>query len=369
MSWPELADVFNKNLRGDDEEWWSESAYRKKYSLIKSAYEEIFSNSSTSEDYTEQIRELQIAKQQLRDERTEYSRLLREEARRRSWYDQFVSAVENHVDAVPQDVYSAINNNRSDNDMIIHLTDLHVGIKIDNWFNQYDDNVFENRLQDFLSKIVEVKQRHNCENAYVILGGDLISGASYVSLRSENNQDLVDQFLTVSDNISGWLSKIAPIFNELHVYLTPGNHGRMTPNKKDCLAHENFDNLVLPYIKAKMQNFENVFFHHNEIEQSIAMFSVRGNAVFATHGDKDSIERIVNNMTNLFHIKPDICFVGHKHYNRVETFYDTKVIQTGCLSGTDNYAVDLRLYNKPEQTITIVNECGVDCVYNVTFTE
>lgn len=38
MTWGELANVLNKQLRDPDEEW-SESAYRKKYSLIRDAYE------------------------------------------------------------------------------------------------------------------------------------------------------------------------------------------------------------------------------------------------------------------------------------------------------------------------------------------
>lgn len=42
MTWGELADVMNKQLRDPDEEW-TESAYRKKYALIRDAYEQIFS--------------------------------------------------------------------------------------------------------------------------------------------------------------------------------------------------------------------------------------------------------------------------------------------------------------------------------------
>ena len=41
MTWGELANVMNKQLRDPDEEW-TESAYRKKYNLIKDAYEQIF---------------------------------------------------------------------------------------------------------------------------------------------------------------------------------------------------------------------------------------------------------------------------------------------------------------------------------------
>ena len=43
MNWSQLADVMNKQLREPDEEW-TESAYRKKYKLLKDAHEQVFSN-------------------------------------------------------------------------------------------------------------------------------------------------------------------------------------------------------------------------------------------------------------------------------------------------------------------------------------
>ena len=43
MTWSELADIMNNQLR-DPEDKWTESVYRKKYRLIKDAYEQIFAD-------------------------------------------------------------------------------------------------------------------------------------------------------------------------------------------------------------------------------------------------------------------------------------------------------------------------------------
>lgn len=43
MTWSELADIMNDQLR-DPEDKWTESVYRKKYRLIKDAYEQIFAD-------------------------------------------------------------------------------------------------------------------------------------------------------------------------------------------------------------------------------------------------------------------------------------------------------------------------------------
>ncbi len=365
-TWSELTDVLNAELR-DPEEAWSESAYRKKYALIKAAYEQIFAgNTDVSPTTSEQIQELEKLRVQVRDERNEYRRLLREQARRESYEDQIVRAITSHVE--PDIVFDRPSPTcGSDNDIIVHLTDLHAGINISNWFNKYNDDVLGERLDAFLQKIREVKRTHNSENMYLILGGDMLSGNIHPTLRIENNQDLIEQFLTVVDYLSAWIAKVSEDFSEVYVYITPGNHSRMTQKKDDSLSHENMDNLIIPYLSAKLQNYNNIHFHVNNIEHSIAMFIVRNNNVFASHGDKDTIENIVQHMTMMFGVKPDICYLGHRHFNSYTTTYNTKVIQSGCLSGSDSYCMDHRLCNKPEQTITVVNDGGVECIYDVKF--
>ena len=76
---------------------------------------------------------------------------------------------------------------------------------------------------------------------------------------------------------------------------------------------------------------------------------------------------LVQKFTMLFDVKPDLVYLGHRHTNAMETVYDTKVIQSGCLSGTDNYALSKRLRNKPEQTISVITENGLECLYDIKF--
>ena len=123
----------------------------------------------------------------------------------------------------------------------------------------------------------------------------------------------------------------------------------------------------MPFLEAKLQNFKNVLFYNNDIEESIAVFKVRNLTVMASHGDKDAPANVVQKFTLLFGIKPAIVYLGHRHTNGLTTIYDTKVIESGCLSGTDNYALDLRIRNKPEQTISVVTADGLDCLYDVKF--
>lgn len=371
MSWDDIADVINKEI-GNEDMPFSSSAFRKPYQQAKRFYDAgVFGEISDGE----YLKELQSQKQELekqrvkvRDERNELKRVIREEARKESFKDQVLRSIaESDCHPLLYDEMKKFDGVlKSDNDLIISMTDLHTGIEIDNYFNKFNEDVLRERMNNYLDKIFEVQLRHGSENAHVILS-ELVSGIIHTELRIENNQNLIDQFLTAANYISQFLSELSYRFEEVNVYMCPGNHSRISPKKEDSLKGENIDHLAIPFLEAKLQNFENIKFHNNNIEESIAMFSVRGNIVMASHGDKDSPGNVVQKFTLMFGMRPALVYLGHRHTNAMTTVYDTKVIQSGCMSGSDNYCMDKRLKNKPEQTISVVTENGLECLYDMKF--
>lgn len=371
MSWDDIADVINKEI-GNEDMPFSSSAFRKPYQQAKRFYDAgVFGEISDGEYLKElqsQKQELEKQKVKVRDERNELKRVIREEARKESFKDQVLRSIaESDCHPLLYDEMKKFDGVlKSDNDLIISMTDLHTGIEIDNYFNKFNENVLRERMNSYLDKIFEVQLRHGSENAHVILS-ELVSGIIHTELRIENNQNLIDQFLTAANYISQFLSELSYRFEEVNVYMCPGNHSRISPKKEDSLKGENIDHLAIPFLEAKLQNFENIKFHNNNIEESIAMFSVRGNIVMASHGDKDSPGNVVQKFTLMFGTRPALVYLGHRHTNAMTTVYDTKVIQSGCMSGSDNYCMDKRLKNKPEQTISVVTENGLECLYDMKF--
>ena len=69
----------------------------------------------------------------------------------------------------------------------------------------------------------------------------------------------------------------------------------------------------------------------------------------------------------IFGVKPDIVYLGHRHTNGLSTVFGSRVIESGSLIGTNNYAQDIRKTSKPEQTISVVDENGLVCLYDVVF--
>ena len=82
-SWKEITPTLNQQLRAEDE-YYDESAYRKKYQAAKKFYDEIFSQQGDDDFKKEQeelLREIKKEKVKLRDERTESNRNIRIERR------------------------------------------------------------------------------------------------------------------------------------------------------------------------------------------------------------------------------------------------------------------------------------------------
>ena len=84
-----------------------------------------------------------------------------------------------------------------------------------------------------------------------------------------------------------------------------------------------------------------------------------------SHGDKDSTKSVVEKFSMLFHMIPDLVYMGHRHRNGLTTVYNTKIIESGSVSGVDNYALNLRVNTAPEQTVSVVGEGGLICLYDV----
>ena len=298
----------------------------------------------------------------LSDARVDYNRLIRQEARKESYADMVKNIICQNVEPINIPVHYTLFN--SSTDLLCHLTDIHTGIEIHNWKNDFDEEILKHRIEKFTSDILDIRGQHGSENCYLVIG-EILSGLIHSNLRLQNNMDLMEQFKYISELISAMLIRMANHFNHIYVYVTPGNHSRVSPKKEEALDGENMDVLLPFYLKARLQNIENVSICDNTIEPEIAMFNIRGNNVFAAHGHKDNPSSVVQNFTMLFGIKPDIVLLGHRHTNGLTTVYDTKVIESGCVSGTDQFAMSIRKANRPEQTVSVIGEDGLICLYDI----
>lgn len=361
IEWQDVADFRSEYIGDLEHRDTVRKGSKLLYEYIDSGWVNEPSEDKVDTDNTELIK-MRKEKIKLSDARVEYNRLIRQEARKESYADMVKRIICENVEPMNVPVHYTLFN--SSTDLLCHLTDVHCGIEIHNWKNDFDEDILKKRIEKFTSDILDIRGMHESENCYLVIG-EIISGIIHNNLRLQNNMDLMEQFKYVSELISAMLIRMANHFNHIYVYTTPGNHSRISPKKEDALDGENMDILLPFYLKARMQNIKNITICDNTIEPEIAMFNIRGNNVFAAHGHKDSPSNVVQNFTMMFGIKPDIVLLGHRHTNSMETVYDTKVIQSGCVSGSDNYATSIRKVNKPEQTVSVIGNNGLICLYDI----
>lgn len=367
MTWQELADVFNKNLREDDP--WTESAYRKKFANYQNYREEFADQSVNAEELIELRRELEKERIKVRDERNEYRKLIRDEARKESYREQFIRSIEEAAGkhALNYDPTEHPQIIRGNTTIVAPLTDIHLGIKIHNYWNDYDEDILRQMLNYYIDYIYDIAIRHGAEDV-VVLASELVSGLIHPNIRIQNNQDLIDQFLIVTDYVCEFLATLSTKFNSVKFYVAPGNHGRINPSKEDGLDHENMDALVVPFVSHRMCKYPNVYIYDNEISNGIVTTSINGYNLVFVHGDKDDMNNVTRNMTKLLGYTPDIIVMGHRHYNAYTTDgTHTKIVQSGSFVGADEYSINKRLVGRPEQAVMVISNNGLDCIYDVKF--
>lgn len=369
-SWKDITPTLNKQLREDDE-YYDESAYRKKYQAAKKFYDEIFSQQGDEDFKKEQeeiLREIKKEKIKLRDERTESNRGIRIEARVEDKLDYFEKIIANQgkVDYKPlKPAERELIKTKSDNDLVIMLSDLHIGQTFASAWGRYNLVVAKDRMNQYLNKIIEIKDRHNSENCFVTLQGDMISNSIHKTIAITNRENVIEQVISASEMITAFLAELSKIFNNVTVASVVGNHSRID-KKEDALKDERLDTLIEWYAKSKLENFENIEFIE-PYDNTFNCFVVRDKHYFIVHGDYDKFDMAgVAKLSMMAGYFPYCILFGHRHFPATTEINGIKLVQSGSFPGAgDDHTIELRLSGKPSQTVLVCNEDGIECNYTV----
>lgn len=369
LDWTEIADIMNKEFREDESEYRSEAAYRKPYQQAKRFFEanvfKTYKEDSYIKQLTETKQEIRKEKQKLFDERTALNKLLRENARTEEDLAKLeVLIKKNGVTTLPF-VYK--NYTSSDNDLIVVLSDFHLGLDTDNYFGTYNSNIATDRLNQYLHKIIEVKKLHNSENVYLLLLGDILSGEIHFTVQLENRENVTEQIQKSAELLSAFVYELSKYFNNVFINGVAGNHSR-TSFKDQVLRNNRLDNLIPWYMKAKLSHLKNVLFIDDKnYDSTIASCEIRGNKYLMVHGDYDNFsESGVSKLVMMLGFKPTAIFYGHLHRCSYDDISGVKIVRSGSFSGTsDNYTITQRLSGKPSQMICVITESGIEGFYPI----
>lgn len=309
----------------------------------------------------DKTRELEKEKIKFQDQKREYRHFLRLDARWEHLKDTLVEEIQ-----YMNKNYPLLNNNV---DFIKHdgnigcllLSDFHVGLEVDTYFNKFNSDIFKDNIKVLEKKVINYCKLHDVFELNVELLGDLINGYIHISTRIYNDEDVIQQTVLCAEVLSQFLYNISKEISLLNVHYSVGNHGRCMASYRENIDSENFEYLILWHLKTRLSNITNIKFKENKYEDEIIVFKVFDKTIFGVHGHKDKPKSVVNNLTRLLKIIPDEIHMGHYH----DFAEKDNVLINGSLSGVDKYAISKRYNAKPMQTLKIYTKDNDEIIYKI----
>lgn len=374
MTWQELADLCNREFRGDEEEW-TESAYRKKYTLAKAFYDEVFSKTGDAFPYTDTIadqrRELERLKIQYRDERAAWQKQNSIEAR----VDQKLGYLERCVREMGQRNYPSgippAENVPDGRDLIVCLSDFHIGQQFSSCMGKYDSDIAKLRLDQYLAKVLDIALRHDVNAVHVMCLGDMISGSIHKAIQVTNRENVIDQIKLSAEYITDFCYRLTRQCRWVNFYSVPGNHSRID-RKEDALKDERLDDLVAWFVGNSLKHVENFKdLSQVRLDTTIGYAVIEGKHYVLVHGDLDAMSAgAVGDISLMLGMVPDYIITAHRHTAKMAEINGVTVYQSGSLAGAgDEYAIQHRMGGKPSQLALVCGKDGVECAYNVVLTK
>ena len=255
---------------------------------------------------------------------------------------------------------------KGDNDMLVILSDFHIGQCFDSAWGKYNSDIAFKRVEQLAEKVRKVQYKHKSENLYIAISGDLISGNIHKSIAITNREDVITQIKIASKIIINFCYNMSKYFKKVYVTNVAGNHSRID-KKDDALHSERLDDLVGWVVNSSLQHIDNIIFLPNRLDIGIGEMTIRGKQYVSVHGDYDKFSKSgVENLVMMIGYIPYAVLFGHLHVCSLDECNGVKMIRGGSLAGAgDQYTIEKRLSGKPAQMICICDEKGVDCYYPV----
>lgn len=374
-SWDEIAEVMNREFR-DEDDHRNEGMYRRPYTAAKAFYEDVFSkieevlSTNPSRDFLEAAKqeklELMKERQRLRDERTQFGKYVRDEAR----FEQRLDELESKWASAGKERYQEIEYipvTVSDREMLVLLSDWHIGLEFDNEFGRYNTDVARERMGELIGEIRTIGEQNRTSVCNVAVIGDMISGAIRTSVMVANRESVIEQVKMASEMVADFLFELCRIFGEVNFVSVAGNHSRIEANKERSIKDDRLDDLIGWYVKSALKHVKN-FKPRLVVDNTVAELGICGQLYYFAHGDHDELTQAgISKLAFMMGDIPYAVCTAHKHFPMLTEVNGVRVIQNGALCGAgDDHTVEMRLSGKASQTVMICSDSGVEAYFPVT---
>lgn len=355
MGWDEVCDYIGADIHPDSlRKAFATTEYGgysvAKYLMDKTANElteEMVKRlqSKKDEEYKERVR--------LQDARREYNKELRAEAR----YENLVNIMKDCLSDVATsniefgEKHLHIENKKSKY-AILMFSDWHYGALCDSQWNYYDTNVAKERAKQLVAKTQSYILSLGITDLIVEINGDMCEGMINIGNRVASEESVVEQIINVSKLLSKCILSLKPYVNSIKVVTTLGNHGRLTPNRKEQAdERENFEMLIPEFLRLTLGDdipivtSQGLDFVKYEFDDKIICLS---------HGHHDKAKSAIDNMIRVYKVVPDEIHLGHWHHMSDLNDSNIHVVVNGSIKGVDDFGLKAtRCTTQPSQNLIV----------------
>ena len=319
-----------------------------------------------SADLDMRMLELQIERQKFFDQRMAWNKMVRERARE----EELNEIIQNCIasGSLPELRYedSVLHRVVGDNTLLVSLNDLHYGANVNNAWCTYNSEICAEMMARYLEKVITIGNMQMSEDVVVWGAGDFISGNIHRSIQVSNKENVIEQVMGVSELIAQFVAGLSGNFRTVRFVSVAGNHSRIEPNKDNAITGERLDNLIEWYLKARLQNFENVIISDDHrLDNTISVFDVRGQNYCLVHGDFDTSAAKMQALQQMVGVPICAVLSGHMHHNQTNVVQGVRTVMAGSFQGMDSFCVEKRIVGQPEQMVCVCDDTGIRCYYDI----
>lgn len=354
---------------------FNESEVRKRMYGMKRMIELYDQSKSNSAHPQNDILELQIAKRELeaakiqfRDERAAWNKQNAIEARVSQKLNYLEQSLKEFGEQKYTPPFPTVCVEIGDNDLLVILSDLHIGQCFSSQWGEYNSDIAKERLEQYVTQIIQIATLHHCQNCYISIQGDLISGNIHRSIQVTNRENVIDQIKVASELITNFCYALSQLFDNIYVFNVSGNHSRID-KKEDAIHDERLDDLIGWIVSSSLSHCTNIFFPKTNIDIGIASIIIRGKEYCSVHGDYDDYSMTgVSKLCMMLHRIPYAILYGHLHHCSVNEANGVKMVMSGSLAGSgDAHTIEKRLSGKPSQMVCVCSSRGIEAYYPIEF--
>lgn len=378
-TWIDIADFMNKTFRVNEDEYYCESAYRKRFKNYLDAKtlftQQEATSAGTTNELSAKLREIEKERVKLQTEKLEYNRWLREEARDELIAEKIVDAIRelpplNIPKILPANIEGRVFGERAG---CLLIADTHYGVdlKINGLFgetiNEYNPEIFESRMWNLLTQVIDICKKEGFTSLNVYDLGDEVDGLLRVSQLWKLRYGVIESTVRYGRFITEWLNELTKHVYVRYQMVKDSNHCqlRLLGQPKNTFKDENMSYIIADKIMDRLKENPNFTFIQNPT--GYIFDKVVGYNVLGIHGEGKGLEQAIKDFSRTY--KTEISFLvgGHKHHqNSSNIGIESDVVGAPSIIGIDDYALSLHKTSDPGATLFVLEKGkGKTIEYNI----